>query len=186
MIALIGNRPIIQVGRHQVHDYDTRWLGDALQRAACAAEREDFPFLDEIRCGVEEYLETKCSLQLLSLEMLYQRVRLMLEKIGCDIIAKNLEPLAPPVTISLEDAARQAGNGFELAFFTHLHDEITHLNEAGAEELRFTGLRESVQLLSGAPEWNSNCDRLLTEIRSFLHRHDRERQRLHLENDRID
>lgn len=184
VIALIGNRPIIQVGRHQVHDYDTRWLGDALQRAAQAAEREDFPFLDEIRCGIEEYLETKCSLELLSLDSLYERVRKMLERIGCNLIADKLEPLAPPVTISLEEAARQAGNGFELAFFTHLRDEISHLSEAGAEEVRFTGLRESVQLLSGAPEWNSNCDRLLTEIRSFLHRHDRDRQRLHLDSER--
>jgi len=186
VIALIGNRPIIQVGRHQVHDYDTSWLGDALQRAASAAEREDFPFLDEIRRGVEEYLETKCSLQLLSLDSLYQRVRKMLEKIGCSHIAEKLEPLAPPVTISLEQAAREAGNGFELAFFNHLRDEITHLSEAGAEEVRFTGLRESAQLLSGAGAWNAHCDQLLTEIRGFLHRHDRERRRLHLDNERAD
>ena len=186
MIALIGNRPIIQVGRHQVHDYDTRWLGDALQRAARAAEREDFPFLDEIRRGVEEYLETKCSLELLSIDALYQRVRKMLEKIGCQHIAEKLEPLAPPVTISLEQAAREAGNGFELAFFTHLRDEIAHLGEAGAEEVRFTGLLESVQVLSGSSDWNTHCDRLLTEIRAFLHRHDRVRRRLHVENDRED
>lgn len=186
MIALIGNRPIIQVGRHQVHDYDTHWLGDALQRAAQAAEREDFPFLDEIRCGVEEYLETKCSLELLSIDALYQRVRAMLEKIGCTQIAEKLEPVAPPVTISLEEAAREAGNGFELAFFSQLQKEIAHLGEAGAEEVRFTGLRESVQLLSGSPDWDQNCDRLLTEIRSFLHRHDRERRRLQVDSERLD
>ncbi|MGE9269738.1 MAG: hypothetical protein ACQKBU_02960 [Verrucomicrobiales bacterium] len=167
-------------------DYDTRWLGDALRRAAQAAEREDFPFLDEIRQGIEEYLESKCSLELLPLDSLYSRVRKMLETIGCHPIAEKLEPLAPPVTVSLEEAAREAGNGFELAFFSHLRDEISELRNAGAEEVRFVGLRESVQLLSGAKEWNEHCDRLLTEIRSFLQRQDRGHQGLDLDQQRSD
>jgi len=192
VIALIGNRPAIQVGNYQVHDYDTAWLGHALQRAAAAADHDDFPFLDEIRKGVEEYLESKCSLSLLPLHTLYERMRKMLEMIGCHLIAAQLEPIAPPVTLSLPHAARRAGNGYELAFFECLRSELNELRGVGAEEIRFTGLRESVLVLRGQEKWDKKCDQLLTEVRSFLwsqHQdfHDPSRPlRLHLEGERFD
>ncbi|MGB6219983.1 hypothetical protein [Haloferula sp.] len=192
MIALIGNRPAIQVGNHQVYDYDTVWLAHALERAAAAADRHDFPFLEEIRQGVEEYLETKCSLSLLPLQTLYERMRKMLEKIGCHLIAEQLEPLAPPVTLSLTHAARRAGNGYELAFFQCLRAELQELRGAGAEEIRFTGLRESVQMLRGKDTWDVQCDQLLNEVRSFLGNQGRDYQavarplRFHVEGERID
>lgn len=192
MIALIGNRPAIQVGNHQVHDYDTAWLGHALQRAAAAADRDDFPFLEEIRQGVEEYLENKCSLSLLPLQTLYERMRMMLEKIGCHLIAEQLEPIAPPVTLSLTHAARRAGEGYELAFFECLRCELNDLRQEGAEEIRFTGLRESVLLLRKQDKWNAKCDQLLNEVRSFLWNQHRDFHavsrplRMHVEGERID
>ena len=168
MISLIGNRPALQIGRYQVIDYDTVWLDAALRRAARAADHEDFPFVDDIRSGIEKYLETKCPLKLLHLEDLYDRMRRMLVKIGCERIAEKLEPLAPPVTVSLVRAAREAGNGFELAFFETLRVELSELRRAGAEEIRFTGLRESSLILRGAVQWNKHCDTLLSEIQAFL------------------
>ena len=168
MIAILGNRPALQVGRHQVIDYDTAWLDVALKQAARAANREDFPFLTDIRNGVVEYLECKCSLKLLKIEELYDRVRRMLIMIGCDTIAEELEPVAPPVTVSLVAAAMEAGNGFELAFFEKLRMELSQLREEGAQEIRFTGLRESSLILRGSEKWNRHCERLLGEIELFL------------------
>lgn len=176
MISLIGTRPAIQVGRHQVINYDTSWLGTALRRAATAADRQDFPFVDEIRLGIEQYLENKCPLRLLPLADLFDRMRHMLVRIGCETIADKLQPLAPPVTLSLPRYAMSAGNGFELAFFSALREELSHLRDAGAEEIRFTGLRESAQILRGTGKWDSHCDHLLLEIRTFLDNMDRERQ----------
>jgi len=98
---------------YQVIDYDTAWLDDALKRAAAAPEHEDFPFIPGIRCGIVHYLKTKCPLKLLHLEDLFDGMRKMLIKIGCERIAEKLEPLAPPVTVSLVRAAMEAGNGFE-------------------------------------------------------------------------
>jgi hypothetical protein len=168
VISLIGNRPALQIGRYQVIDYDTAWLDDALQRAARAADREDFPFIDDIRSGIVKYLETKCPLKLLELEELYNRVRRMLVKIGCESIAEHLVPLAPPVTVQLVRAAMEAENGFELAFFATLRAELRELRAAGVEEIRFTGLRESVLILRGTAKWNKQCENLLTEVRAFL------------------
>lgn len=174
MISLIGNRPALQIGRYQVIDYDTAWLDDALRRAARAADHEDFPFVEDIRCGVERYLETKCPLKLLPLDDLYERMRKMLVKIGCGRIAEKLEPLAPPVTVSLVRAAMEAGNGFELAFFETLRSELGELRAAGAEEIRFTGLRESTMILRGTEKWNKQCGSLLSEIEAFIRNWDRE------------
>ena len=174
MIALIGNRPAIQVGRHQVHHYDTRWLGDALRRAAAAAESENFPFLDEIRLGIEEYLETRCSLQLIPLPSLYERMRRMLRKVGCGLTADHLEPLAPRVTLSLEAIALLVGDGLELGFFERLRSEIGALRSEGAEQLYFTGLRGSVRILRRCEVWNDACEQLLEESRAFLMQQHRE------------
>jgi hypothetical protein len=174
VISLIGNRPALQIGRYQVIEYDTAWLDDALLRAARAADIEDFPFVAEIRNGVVKYLETKCPLKLLQLEELFDRMRKMLIKIGCERIAEKLEPLAPPVTVSLVRAAMDAGNGFELAFFEMLRSELLDLRASGAEEIRFTGLRESSLILRGASKWNKHCDKMLKEIEFFLESWDRE------------
>jgi hypothetical protein len=174
VISLIGNRPALQIGRYQVIDYDTAWLDDALSRAARAADHEDFPFIEDIRSGVVQYLETKCPLKLLHLEDLFDRMRKMLIKIGCERIAEKLVPLAPPVTVSLVRAAMEAGNGFELAFFETLRVELGDLRAAGAEVIRFTGLRESSLILRGCSKWNKQCESLLSEIEGFLKAWDRE------------
>jgi len=168
VISLIGNRPALQIGRYQVIDYGTAWLDDALRRAARAAAHEDFPFVADIRGGIVKYLETKCPLTLLPLEDLYDRMRRMLVKIGCERIAANLEQLAPPVTVPLVRAALAAHNGFELAFFATLRVELRELRAAGVEQICFTGLRESTLILRGTAKWNKPCDSLLTEIQAFL------------------
>ena len=168
MISLIGNRPALQIGRYQVIDYGTAWLDDALHRAARAANHEDFPFVADIRGGIVKYLETKCPLKLLQLEDLYDRMRRMLVKIGCERIAEKLEQLAPPVTVPLVRAALEARNGFELAFFATLRVELRELRAAGAEAICFTGLRESTLILRGTTKWNKHCETLFIEIQAFL------------------
>lgn len=191
MISLIGNRPALQIGRYQVIDYGDSWLDEAILRAARAAEHEDFPFVAEIRAGIIEYLETKCPLRLLQLEELFDRVRKMLVKIGCERIAEKLEPLAPPITVSLVRAAMEAGNAFELAFFEMLRGELEELHRAGAQEIRFTGLKESALILRGSEKWDKHCETLLVEIQAFLTAWDREQPatrrqlRLKLEGERV-
>ncbi len=171
MICIVGNRPVLQIGRHQVTGYDTQWLRDAILRGAKAAEREDFPFIDDLLEGIVHYLENKCPLRVLTIEELHARVRRMLERIGCDAIAQTLPLLAPPVTLSLSRAAKEAGNGFELIFFNRIHDEIEELRTHGVEILRFTGTRDCVKMLRGVNRWTTPCERLHEEILSFLMTH---------------
>jgi len=169
VIAFTGNRPVLQVGRHQVTHYDTAWLLEALQRAAADADLEGFPCLDEIGQGVEHYLESTCPLRLMTVDQLHQRVRKMLEAVGCASIAESLRPFAPPVTISLVHTARQSGSGFELAFFETIRGEVTELRREGAASIRFVDHREAVLIVVGREDWDHACQRLLDELSGFLH-----------------
>ena len=171
MICIVGNRPVLQIGRHQVTGYDITWLRESIRRGAEAAEREDFPFIDDLLEGILHYLENKCSLRVLTIEELHTRVRRMLERIGCEAIARTLPLLAPPITLSLKRAAKEAGNGFELAFFNKINDEIQDLKTHGVEELYFTGTRDCVKLLRGVNRWTDPCEQLHKEIIAFLTTH---------------
>ena len=154
-------------------DYDGDWLDAAIMRAARQAEHPDFPFVEEIRSGIFEYLESKCPLKLLALEELFDRVKRMLRTIGCERIAENLRPVAPPMTLSLLHAAAAAGNGFELAFFEALRVELEELRAVGVEEIHFTDVRESARLLSGQKTWNRKCEAMMREIEIFLRKWER-------------
>ena len=173
MIAPIDNRPALQVGHVQVFDYDTSWLDAALQRAAAAAEIPDFPFLGEIRHGVEDYLENKCPHTLLPLPTLFDRLRRMLHQIGCPRMAESLQPMAPPIYLSLSDIAQRADHGFELAFFQLLREELEVLRREGAEEIHFMDLAPAVRFLCQASSWTPRCARLHDEVRCFLMGFDR-------------
>lgn len=168
MIAFIANRPTLQVGPYQVNEYDDVWLDDALRRAAERAELGDFPLLDEIRAAVVLYLENQCPLRLLRLDELYAKLRRMLCDVGCPSIAEKLEPVAPPVKLSLVCAARQAGNGFELAMFTMLRGHFGELRAEGAEKVLLTAVRPAILTLRGVKSWTSSCDHLLGDLRHFV------------------
>jgi len=173
MICPAGNLPALQVANQQVAGYDASWIDEALARAAVASNRQDFPFIDEIRDGILHYLENRCPLRVFSLEDLFERMRVMLRKIGCHAIADHLTPLAPPVTVSLVGAAREAGNGYELLFFRLLSEEIDALKLAGAESIRFCHLDECIKLLMSekrSPRRRLAGEQLGAEIQAFLKR----------------
>jgi hypothetical protein len=172
VIALIGNRPVLQVGRHQVSCYDYQWLRDALCRAVHAADHKDFPFVDEICQGIFHYLENKCPLRLLPLPALYDKMRRMLEHIGCEGIAQELKPLAPPVQVCLLRLLHEHDCRVELALFPMLRREIDELCAAGANEIRFLHIREATMLIRGTDKWDKHSARLQREIEGFLQSYD--------------
>jgi hypothetical protein len=168
MICIAGKRPVLQVGNHQVVGYDVDWIETALDRASVAADRDDFPFITDIRDGIIHYLEEKCPLRTLPIEDLYARMRRMLERIGCAAIAENLQLLTPPVTLSLASTARKLSSEFELGFFQTLRAEVDSLHQLGTEEVHFTGITEAALILVGTETWNKNCEAFKREILAFL------------------
>ena len=170
MICIAGNMPVIQVGDYQVTNYDTFWIRQAIQGAADSVQHAEFAFVDDIYEGIVYYLENQCSLRLLKLESLYERIRHMLKRIGCESIAYALQIEAPPVTISLEKAAIEAGNGYELTFYQILQDQMHGLKKLGAKEVFFDHIRESIMVLKQSQEWNHDCEQLEQDIMLWLRR----------------
>ncbi len=168
MICIAGNMPVLQVGEHQISDYDTYWIRRAIENAALRANQPHFAFVDDVYDGIVYYLEHKCSLRLLQIEMLYTRIRHTLKRIGCEAIANAIEIECPPITISLERAATEAGHGYELAFYQILQTEMLTLKELGAREVFFSEMRESVLILKQAEEWHDDCDQLEGDILLWL------------------
>jgi len=168
MICIAGNMPVLQVGEHQISDYDTYWIRRAIENASIRANQPHFSFVDDVYDGIVYYLENKCPLRLLAIEALYARIRHTLKRIGCEAIANAIEVECPPITISLERAAIDAGNGYELAFYQILQTEMLELKKLGAREVFFSEMRESVLILKQAEQWYDNCDQLESDILLWL------------------
>lgn len=168
MICIAGNMPVLQVGEHQISDYDTYWIRRAIENAALRANQPYFSFSDDVYDGIVYYLEHKCDLRLLHIEALYMRIRHTLKRIGCEAIANALEIECPPITISLERAAIEAGNGYELAFYQTLQTEMLTLKKLGVREVFFSEMRESILILKQAEQWTDDCDQLEGDILLWL------------------
>lgn len=168
MICIAGNMPVLQVGEHQISNYDTYWIRRAIENASIRANQPYFTFVDDVYDGIVYYLEHKCPLRLLAIESLYTRIRHTLKRIGCEAIANALEIECPPITISLERAAIEAGNGYELAFYQILQKEMIDLKTLGAREVFFSEMRESILILKQADYWDGDCDQLESDILLWL------------------
>jgi len=160
--------PVLQIGEHQVSNYDTYWIRRAIKNAALRADQTHFTFLDEVYDGIVHYLEHKCSLRMLPIEELFTRIEHTLKKIGCEPIANMLQIECPPINISLERAAKDAGSGFELAFYSILLEEMKALKELGANDIFFSQIKESVLILSQTSQWTDDCDQLEQDIMLWL------------------
>lgn len=166
MIAWIKNRPVIDVGGHQVAVYDRQWLCDALKRAAREADHGDFPFVEEICEGIFQYLENGCSLKLLPLPQLYDKMALMLRRMNCERIAAHLVIMGPPLTLCLLSLAERAS--FELAFLQQLRAELQRLKAGGAVQVRLERGDEAMRVACGVTVWGRSCERLQQDVRLLL------------------
>lgn len=170
MICIAGKLPILQVGRHQVCGYKTDWILEGLEYAAEKAGISDFPFIDDIYQAIKKYLEFDCSLEVLTIEALNQRVLKMLGHLGLHHVQQNMPLITPPIVLSLEWIAKKSGEGFELGFFSDLKFEIETAKEAGASKLILEELKPAVITLTGKAKWDSHCVRLMDEIVDFISR----------------
>lgn len=168
MICIAGKLPVLQVGRHQVCGYSTDWIREGLVEAAEEAGVEDFPFLDEIYQAIHKYLEFNCSLAVLPVEDLNERILGMLKKIGMEHLCEKLPVLTPPIILSLEWLAKQSGTGFELGFFSDLRTEILSAKEAGVSRLILEEVEPAVSILTGRMKWDKRCKQLKEEIINFV------------------
>jgi len=167
MIALPSSLPLIKISPDHLATCDTEWLRRNVRDAATRAEVPEW-FADDVVAGVITFLRNHYEGTTITIDSLYDRIRDTLNNLGLDDLAKELNPQAPPLRISLPDLAKKAGDGYELAFFQLLEQRFTSATNNGVEHVYFYGLRHCVQSLTSLSRWTRRCENLQNEITQFL------------------
>jgi hypothetical protein len=171
MISLPNQQPLLSVGDLPLAPCEEEWLHLRIQDAALAAGRGDFWVARDIARGVMDYLERDYKGTVIALPALLDRVRALLHRLDCADVAAHLDASPPPLTLALPQLATDAGNGFELAFFSSLRHRLLAGQAHGIREVRLSGLRLCVQSLRGAAKWRKDCESLAREILDFIRQH---------------
>ncbi|MEM7385024.1 MAG: hypothetical protein AAF514_08780, partial [Verrucomicrobiota bacterium] len=135
--------PLLRVGTHDIGDYGPQWLEQTILKAAVDAGHEKWWFAHDLTRSVFIYLKERFQKNIITLSELRDKVGAVLVSIGFEDIASKLAINPPPWRLSLADTARQAGNGFELAFYRILDQKIDECAQLGVTELKLSGLRSA-------------------------------------------
>jgi hypothetical protein len=168
MVAFKEEFPYLRCDSGQLFEFDRDWLHDAITRAAHEAGYPSWWLTDHVTESIAFYLRLRTDETVVAFSQLSQTVRYVLKVIGYKEIIPHFSPSPPPITIPLVDIAREAGTGYELAFFDLLEKQLNGLLDTGVENLKLCSLQSCVKHLSGAKLWTRSCDVLRSEIVCFV------------------
>lgn len=167
MIAFRDNLPLVELATGQTVAFERGWLVRSLTRAGRKAGFANWWLAEHVAESVTEYLRTRGDLTVLPVEQLTKTVQSVLQVIGYAEIGEHFEAGRPVAQISLVELARQAGSGYELAFFEMLGRRIQGLVHEEHCDFELFGLEPCVKLLRARKAWSRDCDALRAEIVSF-------------------
>lgn len=167
MIALRDELPLIQLKDGHAVAFERDWLIRALARAAHRAGYPHWWLAEHVAESVTEYLRQQGDGSVLPVDEMADAVRSALRVIGYGEVADSFTPGRPTVRISLVELAREAGSGYELAFFEILGRRIHQTVREGGCDFQLFGLEPCVKLLRGRKAWSRDCDSLRDEIILF-------------------
>lgn len=167
MIALRDFVPLITLPNGQSVAFDRDWLARALNVAALRCGYAKWWLAPHIAESVQSWLETLTHINVMPIAQLTRAVRAALQVVGYAEVGDRFEAAAPFSRISLADLAVQAGNGFELAFFSRLAARLREVLELGGSYCELHGLENCVRLLKRKRTWSGACESLKAEIVQF-------------------
>jgi hypothetical protein len=167
MIALKDGLPLVQLTNGHSVNFDCAWLIRSLNRAAAKAGYRQWWLAEHVAGSVTEYLRGQRDGNVLPVEELNTAVRSVLEVIGYPEVGQHFITGRPSVQLSLLELARDAGSGYELAFFELLQRHIHRLVCEQGCDFELWGLDRCVKLLKARKVWSRDCDALQAEIIAF-------------------
>ncbi len=167
MISLKDNLPVIQLSSGQVIAFEREWLERSLIQAAGRAGYAKWWLASHVAESVTSFLHDQNTLNVLPVEQLGRAVQSVLQVIGYAEVAQHFAPAPPRVQVSLAVIAREAGTGYELAFFEMLGRRIQELCREKNSCFELLDLERCVKLLRARKTWSRDCDALRAEIVSF-------------------
>src|SRR5438093_8038327 len=128
MIALKDDLPLIGLENGEIVLFEREWPLRSLLQAAQKAGYRQWWLAGHVVESVTLYLRVGFDENVLGVQRLREKVQSVLQVIGYADVARQFVPGTPPAHISLLDLAREAGHGYELAFFDalgrRLHDLV--------------------------------------------------------------
>ena len=168
MIALRDSLPLLRQNEREDSQIRDDWLCCCLCRAAEKAGYSHWWLAEHVAASVMCYLSTTYEKNVISLDQLSEIVLSVLQAIGYAEVALCLDTLQPTFEISLNELAKEAGQGYELAFFRLLKERVQPALSDRAANLDIYGLQSCVRRLQAVKTWSRNCSQLRNEIVDFL------------------
>lgn len=167
MIALPNDLPLIRLDDGEAIPFEPDWLTCSLARAARRAGLAQWWLAPHVTASVTEYLRADHNAPVIDATRLEQAVQAVLQVIGYAEVGRYFAVGRPVLAISLVDLVREAGAGYELAFFELLARKLAGALASRTPHFQLTGLDRCVKMLSARKAWNRDCEKLQSEIVSF-------------------
>ena len=168
MIALRNFLPRLRQNENENGQIRHDWLCFCICRAAEKAGYSRWWLAEHVAATVTCYLSTTYEYNVITPRQLCDIVRSVLQAIGYAEVALCLDTLHPPFELSLTELAKEAGPGYEVAFFRLLKERIQLALRLRASNLDICGLQSCVRHLQAVKTWSRNCSQLRNEIVDFL------------------
>ncbi len=167
MIALRDGTPLILLpdGRHT--SFDKRWITASLQQAAEQAGHHRWWLAEHIAESVAVYLKRDYEENSVPVINLEAAVLDILESLGFPEVAGHFKLPDPPVSLSLAELVREAGEGYELAFFGILGNRLQSVAGSHVARVEIRDLSTCLRLL-GRKARRTKREGLREEIVLFI------------------
>jgi hypothetical protein len=168
MIALAEGMPLVELEDGRLGRFQPTWVFRALWKAAAKTGypkwwMAGYVVETAVHCLKADYQRTA-----ISIPRMAQMLADILQVIGYGEITLHLELGQPGEQLDLVDLAREAGTGYELAFFNRLRDRLRILIGSGTTNVDLVGLAPCVKKLRSRKLWTRECGDLQEEIVSFV------------------
>jgi hypothetical protein len=167
MIAFPNDLPLIRLTTGEAVPFEPEWLQHALRSAARKAGMPQWWLAPHVTASVTEYLKSDHDGPIIEWDRLEKAVQAVLQVIGYSEVGRHFAVGRPMMAISLLDLAREAGTGYELAFFELLGRRLSAALASETPHFQLVGLERCVKLLRSRKVWSRECDRLQAEIVTF-------------------
>lgn len=168
MIALPDDIPLVEYEDGHVVPFENDVVLRPLLKAAAKAGYPEWWLAQHVARSVSAYLHRGTERSVISIARLAQAVQAVLEVIGYAEVACHFRPDPPLIQISLIDLAREAGSGYELAFFEALGRRLHQLVGSANSRFEMIGLQGCVKLLRSRKLWSRDCEFLRAEIVAYV------------------
>ncbi len=169
MIALREEMPLVMTSFGQTAFFNRGWITHSLLEAARSAGREYWSLSQEISNALTTYLQEEFEGTVIELRELEQIIKRLLLSLDYHDIATYFYLTDPPIQISLLDLVREAGEGYELAFFQLLGKRLKKIAQSSSQRLEIVDLKPSLRLLKHRLRLRQS-DSLHDEIVTYVRR----------------